>query len=447
MLTEDQLTSILQSVNGVSSTNPVSGEMSLDNMSEYPEQTDPIQAQRKAENQKKAADLRAKLMAKRQNTPIKGLSRSNTHSKTVVSNQTEPKSDTQQQDSQTGQHDSSSDMCGLESLLAEGKAAAEAKMKQNTTEQTQPASNGDLTFAKPTNTIPGKGQTMEISKSGSETNIAPTPARPTNLNDAYYADLPIWLEVTGYHDVEYRNSKLSTHKERKALEEEAARIAERLEKLRQAEQAEIASMRAATAHSTAHSQPPPLPDTMPSGAVGQRTPVNKTAVPAPTTNGVKRTHSPEPTLSEKAIRRHEEPTGFRIRGVNETPEARSNVIHAHSPPSTGLERRVSYPEARRRSDDDYDRSGLMKAEPRDPSLERRQAFYKRDCTAAAPGAAHNRDNRFDRTEHSSYVPGRPLEHRDRPGRAGLDRAPAGSSYREYPQQYRGSAGLDLRKGG
>lgn len=341
----------------------------------------PNAEQRKTENQKKAADLRAKLIAQRQNTPVKGVSRPNTPSKIASAPREELKSESKLQEMQSEQNDQSSDIFGLESLFAEGKAAAEAKMKQSeqlVTQERMAPSSEELAHAVPPTTNLDQDYVAVPPTTQNVANKSDDPMWATRLTDPYYSDLAIWLEVTGYHDVEYRDSKLRTYKERKALEEEAARIAQRLEKLKQAEQAEIASLRSATARPATATQMarPPLPETMPSGSITQQTPTNNSITSTTTPNGIKRAHSPEPVLAEKSIRRAAEPPSFRDRGPRDSNESRSVLTRrGRSPPSTGLERRISYPEARR-SSDDFHHGLVHKTEPRDPSLERRQAFYK-----------------------------------------------------------------------
>ena len=414
----------------------------------------------KAENQRKAELLRAKLMAKRQNTPVKMLSRPETPSKISTATAPppqEPKAGeinlNRNRTIEQSDSEPSSDMFGLESLLAEGRAAAEAKMKETAGRQIEqqkvPATNGQPT---PSTTvdITQAGERHQQNEPDINTNQPETNAtmnQPPNLSNAYYTDLSIWLEVTGYHDVEYRNSKLRTYKERKTLEKEAARIQERLQKLREAEQATIEQLRSTPARPTpAPTQPvPALPAMMPTAdtAVVQQTP----PADKPTTNGIKRAHSPEPVLAEKSTRRRgEEPTGFRIRGANDSPETR---ITRHTSP-TGLERRISSPDARRRNSFDDTHHRATDDRSRDPSLERRQVNYRRDgeLAAAAARPAYDRDRYdlrgaqrelFDSRGRGSFS----NVNRPDPRRGG----PAVAAFREYGQQYRGSAGLDLRKGG
>ena len=451
---KDQLTpEPLQAVNGSNMDQTQGSQSAVLNGPPPPVTQTPEQKQ--LENQRKTAELRAKLLAQRQNTPGKSLSRANTPVKNAGMAPTPKvevdKSHNDQQD------EPSSDMFGLEALLAEGKAAAEANMKEQSTtspatapqpEDELPAMNEQQTQATPPKEISDEPMQPPQLKKPAETGTE-QPKWSTKLTDAYYADLPIWLEVTGYHDIEYRNSKLHTHKERKALEEEAARIAERLEKLRQAEQASIESLRATPARSTfaAPATRPALPAVMPSAdaaAAAHQTPATANKIHAPTTNGTKRAHSPEPVHSSKS-RRDELSTGFRIRGANGSPTSTRHNARSPSPVREGgLERRISYPDARRGSLDNRGRRGTNGNGSRDPSLERRQAYYGRGPGPVTPAHGDQFDPPFG---------GRNMTRYENRGRLGYDnvgnRAPEGrgGKYEDYPQAYRGSAGLSLKRGG
>ena len=180
-----------------------------------------VTEQRKAQNQKRADELRAKLIAQKQSTPIKNMSRAATPSKPPVQSLQSATNSIKQGVNDTAFSDIST---GLEALLADGKAAAEAKLKE--------AVNGIETQQPQTKSQPSSPPTAEQNHSAPQDALTvPQSAAQatdkstwaTKLTDAYYTDLPIWLELTGYHDVEYRESKLRTHKERKALEQEYAR--------------------------------------------------------------------------------------------------------------------------------------------------------------------------------------------------------------------------------
>lgn len=332
---------------------------------------------------------------------------------------------------------------GIESLLAEGKAAAEAKVARDnqaaaaafaaTLDQpyniiqhpvtTTGPSNMEVEEVKPEITRENPAETTRSVISSPQKAADPTPKpsntvpnpHPVNMSDPYYDDLNIWLEFTGYHDVQFRNSKLSTYKERRELEQEAARIAEKLEKLKQAERADLESLRATTAHPTtaAHMAPPPLPAHMPAGDHRNHA------------NGLKRPHSPEPPTTEKSSRKANESAGdFRIRGANE-----AGVLPREN--GSPLHRRENMPERRR---------SINERHERDSSLERRQQHY---TSRDAPGPRAN-----GRGGHNAWGPSRegprPFNARDRErdNRLGFS-----AVNRVGGPAHGGNSGLDLRKGG
>lgn len=400
--------------------------------------------EQKVENQRKAEQLRAKLMAQRQNTPVKQLSRANTPAK-PSSAAPQPKNISESADDEK-QKLPSSDVYNLETLLAEGKAAAEAEMRQQNTapilSQTEQAELTTTTLQPSNNILPVKPPQAEIEKAEMTMPSPEQASKPTSLVHPYYADLSIWLELTGYHDVEYRDSKLHTFKERKALEAEAARIQERLDKLRQDETTSAQALRNAPAHPTsAPTAAPPMPDTLPTGDT-----VRTLVSPTLTTNGTKRAHSPEPNQPTKA-RRDDTTDGFRIRGANDSPEGRAPQTRerprGRSPhANAGLERRISYGNGRRLSEDFNARTAFKQEEERDASLERRQSYYKRESDT--PAFNRNRqDHHFSRdASKTSY------NARSRMNFHAFDaRVDHSGAYREPPHHYRGSAALSLRKGG
>jgi len=318
---------------------------------------------------------------------------------------------------------------GLESLLAEGKAAAEAetarKQGENTARIALGARDTILTrdtavkedvkpTPQPASTLTNKQQPQRTDQETPRSNTNTRSALPpVNLSDPYYDDLPVWLEFTGYHDQAFRDSKLGTYKQRKKLEQEAARIAQELEKLKQAETTDLESLRATSAHPNPAPAmaPPPLPSIM------------------PTSTGIngKRPRSPEASLSSEKTPRRNGDNGFRIRGADDS--ATTQLGRNGSP----VERRLIFPD-RRRSLDDRDR---------DSSLERRQRNYRRD----GDGPSDMR--------HESYKPARepprPFNRgereREREPRPSFSNANVPGGQKDSGRQYRGSSGLDLRKGG
>lgn len=384
--------------------------------------TPPFEDQKKIEQQNKLEDLRKRLLAKR------GNARLNTPSKAPV-NLEAPQQKTEQQGpdkvtkSGTDVRPGQADEFGIDTLLAEGKAAAQAKIARDN--QAAALAASPATTSQQPSTINGTSN-MEVDPlpqkpaDVEQNNIMPN-ARPLNMSDPYYDDLPIWLEFTGYHDVQFRNSKLSTYKARRELEQEAARIAQKLEELKQAERADLDSLRATTAHlhtpMSAAMAPPPLPASMPSGDYR----------PDLVANGMKRPHSPDIVSSQKASRRVND-SGYRFRGAN---DHGANLPRDNGSP---IDRRGSLPDRRRSIEERHER---------DPSLERRQKHYnQRDGPLPHPSPRGNGYS-GDLQRNSNREGPRPFNAREREARPGF------SSVNRIggPHAQTGSAGLDLRKGG
>jgi hypothetical protein len=111
-------------------------------------------------------------------------------------------------------------------------------------------------------------------------------AQPTDLTDPYYDDLSAWLELTNYHDVAARKALLQPFLEQRVLEEEAARIAERIARLNKVQQDNAQTFRFGTPSSSRSSvAPPPLPASL------------------PRSNGLKRERSPGSSSTGRASRR------------------------------------------------------------------------------------------------------------------------------------------------
>ncbi|KAK4624625.1 hypothetical protein CLAFUW4_05318 [Fulvia fulva] len=373
-----------------------------------------LSPKQKADNERQLQLLKAKLLAKRQNTPSRPASTTaqvgtptpalpppqlHTAPPAAATNVTETKEEEEGK--------ISDGVNGIDALLDQGKAMAEARSAAELASASAPAHSTPNGFASQHRSSVQQDK-QPVPQPRPTPQVAQTPQRSTNLSDEYYADLPAWLEMTGYHDVAFRNSKLSVNKQRRELERQAAEIAEQIERIKQKEQETIMELRASSTPITTNMAAPPLPKTM----------------PTPQANGTKRGRSPDLFGSEKA--RRQENGGFRIRGANESStDARpSERRFSRSPP--GLDRRISYPDARRRS---------TEGKSRDPSLERRQSYYRRDDEAAPPTPRYN--------DH--WAPQSP-----RDGPRPSPRYPAGpgrqNSYTRAPQ-YSGSASLNNRKGG
>ena len=375
--------------------------------------------QKKAEQQTKLEDLRKRLLAKR------GNARSNTPSKTPI-NLKSPQQKMEQQEPDTATKSSADkrseqvDDFGIDTLLAEGKAAAQAKTAREN-EAAALAASPATTVQKPS-AISGTSN-MEVDplpQKAADVEQENT-AHPLNMSDPYYDDLPVWLEFTGYHDVQFRNSKLSTYRERRKLEQEAARIAQKLEELKQAERADLDSLRATTAHihtpAPAAMPPPQLPATMPSG--DRRADLFA--------NGTKRPHSPDLASSQKASRRSND-FGYRVRGAN---DQGANLLRDNGSP---IDRRGSIPDRRRSIEERLER---------DRSLERRQKHYNQ--REGPPPHPSPRGNGYleDFQRNSNREGPRPFNAREREGRPGFSAVNRIGG----PHPHSGGAGLDLRKGG
>lgn len=396
--------------------------------------------QRKVDQQKQLDTLRKRLLAKRATSQ-----RPETPSKTPAGSEPPQAQNTiepQENDKKNNQaNKQANDDFGIESLLAEGKAAAEAKVARDNqvaaalaASMNAPETVDQLPAAssQPANTIAQEAQhafphakqaksslldsTPPPKPTDSNPNNITAKTHPVNLSDPYYDDLAIWLEYSGYHDVEHRSHCLSTFKQRRDLEEQAARIAHQLEQLNRIDKAKIDSFRASSSHPTAATPmaPPPLPQFMPGE---HRT----------NTNGVKRPYSPEEMHFERSNRRVTD-FGYRIRGAN---EAIGGLPRDNGSP---LERRESFSDRRRSFDDRHER---------DSSLERRQHNYKRDVGPRGNGVGRN-------APHNQWIPARdgprPFNAREREQREG--RAGFSAVNRIFgPVPHSGNSSLDLRKGG
>ncbi|CAD0095135.1 unnamed protein product [Aureobasidium vineae] len=126
-------------------------------------------------------------------------------------------------------------------------------------------------------------------------------AKPTKeTEDEYFKDVDLWLSITGFHDVAFREQKLKTHKMRAALEEKRRALEREFAELERQEAA-VANdpstkdyMRAVSA---AYMPPPPLPAQTStdeqSAPLTKASPVPSQLAPA----GTKRPRSPSAPLN------------------------------------------------------------------------------------------------------------------------------------------------------
>lgn len=137
------------------------------------------------------------------------------------------------------------DPLGLESLLEEGKAVAEALVAMDKLEAavalvaanhsqsdpiqqlTSPPRVSDIDYANHNSLAakeagyarPDSTPTSLPNATNVNVNTPESRSRPVESLDSYYDDVATWLEFTGYHDVPFRKSKLDNYKERHELQQ------------------------------------------------------------------------------------------------------------------------------------------------------------------------------------------------------------------------------------
>lgn len=251
------------------------------------------------ENQKKSTELGVNFM-----TSSQSLSTDSTANDRVVCTTNVPQGkagectpkqmaavNTDQSDEQ--QSGPPNDPSGVDILLREGKDAAVLKTGGE-------SRTGDMACA-PTKKLTRFGDAF-LQHQGNSTQQRPQDVNGeqkavqaphsehgnTNSDIDYYADLATWLDITKYHDVAYRDSRLSSSKERKLLEEEAARIEKKLKALQQNEQIGLDAL-PSSAHSvtTQNGSVSGLLDT----SLGTKTALSTVDIAAP--GGTKRARSPQ----------------------------------------------------------------------------------------------------------------------------------------------------------
>ena len=394
----------------------------------------------KAENLKRAAELRARLLAQRQQAVAQHIRQAEFSANGPA---TEKHTNAAMESGSQKATEAPKDPFGVESLLAEGKTAAAAKGHEGSLPSTAPptAVRDQAMASNPTiqhthqPTVPAPKPSVERTNNDVAMRTQPEqPEPPTDLTDAYYADLPLWLEVTGYHDIEFRNSQLSNIKERKRLEQDAARIAERLAKLNKDAQVNVSFKRSTPAPQLGcEIQRPPLPAMMPS------------ANATPAVAGVKRAHSPAELLPSKVVcatpKSEMQPC---IPRYNNPEQATSRNLQQDSllqdTRAIGdLERRVTFPEPRRGP-----RGGRRRGRPQDTE---KGYGLERDRRAPSPERYSRRGPLLDRDvtyarDHDIYEPprgGGPPRGYENQGRLGYGNVNS--------QDYNGGQDRDRRRGG
>ncbi|KAF2860079.1 hypothetical protein K470DRAFT_270992 [Piedraia hortae CBS 480.64] len=202
-----------------------------------------------------------------------------------------------------------------------------------------------------------------------------------SVQEDYYADLDLWLRVTGYHNREYRDSKLRVHKERLALEEEAARIRLRLEELHSEELLAMEVLRHEPPPSTSTlSAAPPLPADLPSHVITDSA-------------HLKRSHSPSDPVSWRNVRQQrDEPDRNDCRPCNDSASRGGTYprrARGARNPYSGSSRGNYHSSYGYQPYDSHVRSSSVRS--RDPSLERRQAYYSHDVNGAGSRYAYQGD--------------------------------------------------------
>ena len=394
----------------------------------------------RAENLKRAAELRARLLAQRQQAVAQHLRQAEFSANDPA---TEKHTNAAMESGSQKATEASKDPFRVESLLAEGKTAAAAKGHENNLTPTAPptAVQDPTMVSNPviehTHQATASAPKPSVERTNNDAAMRTQPEQPdppTDLTDAYYTDLPLWLEVTGYHDIEHRNSQLSNIKERKRLEQDAARIAERLAKLNQEAQVSVSFKRSTPAPQPGcEIQRPPLPAMMPSENA------------ASAVAGVKRAHSPAELLPSKmvcatpksemqpCIPRYNNPEQLTSRNLQQDSLLRD-------PRQIGdLERRVTFPEPRRGP-----RGGRRRGRPQDTE---KGYGDERDGRAPSPERYPRRGRLLDRDatyarDHDLYEPprgGGPPRGYENQGRLGYGNVNS--------QDYNGGQDRDRRRGG
>lgn len=340
-----------------------------------PGTSSPVAAPPKANNTAKAAELRAKLLAKQKEritSPAMQLTTSSSTPATPSQQAAQLKPSTPQPTTSTPLQNSTDASKirddNIDRLIADGQAAAAATAKEKSKAQAQAGKPAPTRAVhdgqdnpdeqKATTSPVGKGRAPTYQQLGGPTAVPQsTQAQPTqeqgngtmtvSLQDPYYDDLPLWLDITGYHNVEFRNAKLSASKQRKKevedLEKEAARIAERLAALRGAENTDLESLGRSVAPGPGRAMAPPqLPPVMTIERTNHRQ--------AP--NGMKRSPSPDAPRPSKVSRIDtpgslDHPAGYRTHGNNDDPNQHSAAVAAPSGPSA--KRRSPSPSLRDRT--------------------------------------------------------------------------------------------------
>ena len=201
--------------------------------------------QRKAEHQKKTAELRAKLIEERQKVALASEQAGALALATTTLKSASPR--LLGKEKEIKQELPSDDLFSPENLKAAAKATAAAQARLRTQEKAVPfkallpkiadasVAPTHLRLPQPDPTpLTGEG-IVKMSLDETKKLITQRPETTAAWN-ADYPDIKLWLELTGYHNVEYRNSSVAAYK-RQQLETQAADIRDRLQELQKEEAA------------------------------------------------------------------------------------------------------------------------------------------------------------------------------------------------------------------
>ena len=225
----------------------------------------------------------------------------------------------------------------------------------------------------------------------------PTPVaggfgRTAKLLDEDQADLQLWLEVTGYHDKEYRTSKLHAFRERQTLEAEAARISSRLQELKQNEVQVTGRRNSSRLPAVSDRLAPSAPSNGMQAVFGTKQGGDTPSVkPSATTNGIKRAHSPEPSAAAKAPRWSISTFVPPCNVADPASDPRLlGPTKANGPSEESLQRNISYPEPRWKPADNHYRTVIRPPEPASAPVVRLPPAHPRNF----PASNHERLSNF-----------------------------------------------------
>ena len=118
---------------------------------------------------------------------------------------------------------------------------------------------------------------------------------PKDLEDEYFKDVDLWLQITGFHDASFREQKLKTYKMRAVLEEKKRALEREFAELERQEAAaanDPSTKDYTRAVSAVFMPPPPLPAVASTDELSAPVPKASPTPSQPASAGAKRTRSP-----------------------------------------------------------------------------------------------------------------------------------------------------------